>query len=374
MTDHDVLIVGAGPVGLLLGCLLAQRDVDVVICERRADADARTRAIGIHRPGLDALEAAGVGAAVRAEALALDGGEVRSRGRTLAALDFAADRPVLVLSQQRTDALLRERLDALSVEALRPAHVVRGVRDEGDFARTAVDAGHGVREITAGLVVAADGVRSGVREQLGIPWRAHSGGGRYVMLDAADPAAGSRAGLHCEPDGLVESFPMPGGRRRWVIRADDPDKLLTAASFRAEIERRTGIRPTIVEDAAPVTFLAAQHTASALVHGRVVLLGDAAHEVSPIGGQGMNLGWSAAVRLAEEILRGLARGRPPELDGYERRTRAAARAAQRRSGFYMAMGTAASGLPLAAREVLIRGLGAPPLRRWTSGLITMRGT
>ncbi len=79
MPDHDVLIVGAGPVGLLLACLLVQDGVRVAVYERRTHADDRTRAIGIHRPGLEALDAAGIGTAVRAEVLRLEGGEVRSR-------------------------------------------------------------------------------------------------------------------------------------------------------------------------------------------------------------------------------------------------------------------------------------------------------
>lgn len=372
MTDHQVVIVGAGPVGLLLACLLAQRGVDAVVCERRPDADTRSRAIGIHRPGLDALDEAGIGDAVRAEALSLEGGEVHSRGRRLAALRFTAERPVLILPQQRTDALLRARLDRLSEGALLAGHVVRGVRDEVDFARVAVDGGHGLREVTCELVVIADGVHSALRDRLGVPWRARPGAGRYAMVDVDDATAGALAALHCGPRGLVESFPLPGGRRRWVVRdtAGEAD-LGTAAGFRHEIVERTGIRPEIPDGAAPVGFRAEQHTAADLIRGRIALLGDAAHEVSPIGGQGMNLGWAQARRIAEDIGRSI--GTRPDLRRYAKGAIRSARIAQRRSAFYMSMGVPASGAPLFSRELLIRALGSAPLRGWTTGLITMRG-
>ncbi|MBO0979755.1 NAD(P)/FAD-dependent oxidoreductase [Microbacterium sp. SD291] len=373
MPDHDVVIVGAGPVGLLLGCLLLQEGVDAIVCERRADADTRSRAIGIHRPGLEALDAAGIGSAVRSEALRLDGGDVLSRGRVLASLDFAPERPVLILPQQRTDALLRGRLEELSAQALHVGHVVRGVRDEGDFARVAVDGGQGLREVTCHVAVIADGVHSGLRAQLGIPWRDRAGAGDYAMLDVHDDGVERRALLHCEQGGLVESFPLPRGRRRWVLRdARGENDLGTAAGFRQEIEQRTGIRPGIPDDAQPTAFRAAQRTAGAVVRGRVVLAGDAAHEISPIGGQGMNLGWADAVRLAADIVRGLPLG-AVDLGRYGRRVRRSARTAQRRSAFYMSMGAPASGMPLRARELLIRTLGTAPLRGWAGGLITMRG-
>ena len=372
MPHHDVVIVGAGPVGLMLACLLAQREVDVLVCERRPDADTRSRAIGIHRPGLDALDAAGIGAAVRGEALALEGGEVRSRGRMLAELDFAPERPVLVLPQRRTDDLLRHRLGVLARGALRQGHVVRSVRDEEEFVRVAVDAGHGLREITGSFAVIADGVHSGIREQLGIDWREHPGAGRYSMIDVPDDAGRARAVLHCEPAGLVESFPMPGARRRWVVRHDGARPLDTATALRSEIERRTGIRPAIPDDLVPVVFDVTQHAAAAFADGRIVLLGDAAHEVSPIGGQGMNLGWADAVRLAAGIIRGLERGQP-DFRSYARRSARAARRAQRRAAFYMSMGATAAGAPLVMREQVIRVLGSRPLRGWACGLITMRG-
>ena len=371
MPDHDVLIAGAGPVGLLLACLLVQDGLRVVVCERRTAADERTRAIGIHRPGLDALDAAGIGAPVRAEALRLEGGEVRSRRRTVATLAFGPDRPVLILPQPRTDALLRARMQELSADALIPGCTVRAVRETADAVAVAAETLHGPRRFTASTVVVADGVRSGLRDDLGIGWRRRAGHASYAMLDVLDEEQRTRAVLHCEPAGLVESFPLPGGRRRWVVR-DGADAPRTAEDFRAVIESRTGIDIAPLPDAAPSSFMAAQHRAERLHRGRVVLLGDAAHEISPIGGQGMNLGWVDAVRLADELARALPR-RTPDLSGLERRARRSASRAQRRSAFYMSMGAPASGAVVRGRELLMRALGSPPLRAWTAGLLTMRG-
>ncbi|MFD5225862.1 FAD-dependent oxidoreductase [Microbacterium sp. NPDC058342] len=366
MPRHDAVIVGAGPVGLLLGCLLTQRGWDVVVCERRADADPRTRAIGIHPPGLEALGAVGLEAAVRAEALALEGGDVRSMRRTVASLDFTPERPVLILPQRRTGALLRARLLDLSAGALLTGATATGLREMGDEVRVSVDAAGEPRELSASLVVIADGVRSHLREGLGLGWRRRTGGARYAMLDVDDASAGTRAVLHCEPGGLVESFPLPAGRRRWVVRqaGATPD----ASSFGAEITARTGIRPLLPAEARPAVFTASQHTARRIVQGRTVLLGDAAHEISPIGGQGMNLGWLDALRLSEVLD---LRGGCPDLRAYQRRARRAARRAQHRSAFYMAMGAPASAPVVRGREAAMRMLAAPLLRERTTGMITM---
>ncbi|MFY9711913.1 MAG: NAD(P)/FAD-dependent oxidoreductase [Microbacterium sp.] len=378
MLDHDVVIVGAGPVGLMLGCLLAQRGLDVAVCERRTGADERSRAIGIHPPGLDALEAAGIGGLVRAEALALEGGDVLSRGRTLASVDFTPERPVLVLPQYRTGALLRERLELVDPTALRSGCDALAVRDEGDFVRLTVDVGGVRRELTSSFLVAADGVRSGIREMLGVGWQPRRGVADYLMMDVADPSADSRARLHCEPGGLVESFPLPGGTRRWVVRdssggaATATRTRWTAADMRAAIEERTGIGLTVPDGARPTAFRAAQHLAARTVVGRVVLLGDAAHEISPIGGQGMNLGWLDAVRLTERIEQSLGRG-TPDIRGFERRSRRTARRTQSRARFYMAMGAPAQPLGLHARELLIRALGSGARNGRMADMITMKG-
>ena len=369
MPDHDVAIVGAGPVGLLLACLLAQRGIDVAVFEARDGADERSRAIGIHPPGQVALDAAGIGDEARGEALVLEGGEVVCAGRVLASLSFSERQRVLILPQHRTGELLRGRLSELSADALQLGRAVAGVRNEGTVVRLTLAQSN---DVTASVVVAADGVRSGIRQQLGIGWRGRPGAGWYAMADTHDVDRGSRAQLYCEAEGLVESFPLPEGRRRWV--AADPERVLgEAESFMRAIHARTGIHLDLASETRPTIFQARQHRASRLVDGRVVLVGDAAHETSPIGGQGMNLGWAAAVDLAAAIERSLRAGLPDFAD-YERRALRAAARAQRRSYFYMTMGRPVRGPVLAGRNAVIRMLGTAPLRDRTADMITMRGT
>ncbi|MFD5215238.1 FAD-dependent oxidoreductase [Microbacterium sp. NPDC058345] len=369
MPDHDVIIAGAGPVGMLLGCLLAAHGADVLICERHEDADDRTRAIGVHPPGLAALDDAGVGDAVRAEGLALEGGEVHARGRMLAAVRFGAPRPVLTLPQPRTHALLRERLTRLGSPVATGCRVLAAWQ-QGDQVRVRIADTAGWQDTTASFLMVADGVRSKLRRMLGVGWHARGRSARYAMVDVPDPAPDAVARLHCEPAGLVESFPLPGGARRWVVR--ELVEPLDADWFREAVLHRTGMRIEIPAGIRPAEFVAAQHRAQRTVHGRIVLLGDAAHEISPIGGQGMNLGWTDARRLSPLLLDALRRG-ASDLPGYDRRTARAAADAQRRSAFYMRMGAAATPFEQAGREALIRMLGSAPLRGRAENLVTMAG-
>lgn len=379
--DAEVIVIGAGPVGLFLACCLAARGVALRVIEARASAPAHSRAISIHPPALERLGALGLAEALVARGVVIRRGHAFANTRRLGTLDFGGCPPpysfILSLPQYETEALLCARLEALA-----PGSLSRGLRLEGmrqDAAGVTLELRREdgrTERLCSRFVAGCDGKTSRVREAAGSAFRGGPYPDRYWMGDFADHTAfGADAAIYLCDAGLVESFPLPGGRRRWVLKlgSDTPEAgEVSAEGLCQGIRRRLGEAP----DPASATMLSAfgveRYLAAPLARGRALLAGDAAHLLSPIGGQGMNLGWLGAWDAALALRRALEH--PPDaeraLARYAARQRHRARRATARAALNTRLGRA-SRVP-ALKQAAVRLIVASPLRGAFARLFTMR--
>ncbi len=332
MKQADVVVVGGGPVGLFAGLSLLQQGVDVVVLEARAGGSAGSRAIGIHPPALRCLEQLGlIGAFLEAGTVVREASVFVDR-RPLTRLRFDGCDPqhdgVLMVPQQQTERLLAEPLQ----DAGRISYGVR-VDSLESTADDIVLRGDGV-ELQVRWVLVCDGRHSALRQALGVgmPVQAYAHG--YIMGDFPDATDfGAAAAIFLGRQSLVESLPLPQNTRRWVVRLRSPQNACTADEIAAIVGQRTGHALDAASCTMTSAFAAEQGIAERLRKGRAILLGDAAHVVSPIGGQGMNLGWLGAVALIPLLTQILNSTDPaaPALSAWERQVRSNWQRARRRA-------------------------------------------
>lgn len=357
----DALVVGGGPSGMALAILLTQAGHGVRVLEHRQSIGEHSRAIGIHPPGVAVLERLGIGQAAVNDGVKIGRGVGLSRGRIVAELSFAAipaqHRFVLSLPQNHTVALLRSRLYALDPTALLTGTTyLSSTARPGSVSVRFRDVRGNENSLEARFLIGADGTRSAVRRGTGIGVSSRELPDEYRMGDYPESTDfGSVAALFLHGEGIIESFPLPGNKRRWVSWTAQPE----ARTLVELIEHRTGHRVDGSRNSMLSSFGARNVAVSSMAHGNLLLIGDAAHEVSPIGGQGMTLGLLDAKELApilDAALSGRSTGQglAEQLRCYSTRRLAAARRAARQAHVNMMLGRPLWGPAGHARDALAR--------------------
>ncbi|MFC9933927.1 FAD-dependent oxidoreductase [Glutamicibacter sp. NPDC127525] len=332
----DAAIIGAGPVGLALAIELAQSGRTVRVFEQRSAPVAHSRAIGLHPPAQEVLARLGVGPAAQRGGVRIRGGLGISRGRSIASMDFSTiggQYPyVLSLPQQDTEQLLRERLEQLAPGTLMMDCAFEQVLKQSE---QAVEFAAGGVVHRALWLAGADGVRSAVRRDLGVGFAGRDHRDRYLMGDFPETTGlAHTAALFLHQQGIVESFPLPAARRRWVVRIEQTQVDDSPGMLAETILDRTGYLLDAEACTMTSNFGTATRMVPSMVHGRVVLLGDAAHQISPIGGQGLSLGLADAQAVVQLIA-----ARAP-LEALDDLRLGAARSAARRAQANMLLGRA----------------------------------
>jgi 2-polyprenyl-6-methoxyphenol hydroxylase-like FAD-dependent oxidoreductase len=316
----DVLVVGAGPTGLMLATELALAGVRCRVLDRRTDAPNTTRAFAVHARTLELLDARGM-----ADELLPRGIPVREIAPApgavidLGALDSRFPM-ILIAPQSGTEHVLERRARDLGVEIDRGAEVV-GLRQ--DAQRVVVELEGGGAE-TAQYVVGCDGAHSAVRELLGVPFTGSEYATHIMLADvrlAAPPAEAMFA--ETGPQGAVIVVPFGDGwfraiawdREREQVPLDVP---LPMTEVRDAFTRIAGTDFGMLEQRWSTRFLSERRQAAHYQVGRVLLAGDAAHVHSPLGGQGMNTGIGDAMNLGWKLGAAVHGWAPPWLlDSYE---------------------------------------------------------
>ncbi|MFD1535706.1 FAD-dependent oxidoreductase [Nonomuraea guangzhouensis] len=364
--DADVLIVGAGPVGLTAAIVLTQQGHQVTIVDTQAESLNTSRAAVVHPRTLELLKPYGVVPAMTAHGLHIPRFTIRDRDRVLVPVPFdGLDTPfpyTLMISQADTEAFLLARLAELGGKVLRPV-TVTGIEQDAEGVTATLDDG---RRIRAAYLIGADGMHSMVRESAGI---AFDGGAYEESFTLADVRLSGGVPqdeviLYFSPAGLVVVAPLPGGSYRIVATVDQaPQRPDVAFVQRLLDERGPEAEPAVVHEVIWGSRFRVHHRiAGTYRKDRVLLAGDAAHVHSPAGGQGMNLGIDDAVSLGEALSRVLRGASPDLLDGYATGRRPQAEKVVALAGTLTALATAASGMRL-LRNLVLRLAGKIPAVR-----------
>ncbi|HEX6313014.1 MAG TPA: FAD-dependent monooxygenase [Acidimicrobiia bacterium] len=319
---HEVVVVGAGPVGLTAALAVRARGLPVTVLEGGAEGRQRpgSRAIYYHRQTLERWGSicAGLDSEIARHGITWSTKQTYWRGRlvydkTYPPPDPSALPPFTSLAQVATEQLLLDACKAAGVDFVWEREVADlDSTPDGVELRTADG-----RVLDAAFVVAADGARSAVRAGLGIALSGSRSENHFVIVDVADPdgalrparifhyehpavegrnvllvpfAGGWRADLQCRPTDDPERFNDEDGVRRWIGQVMPP----------AYAESVTWV--------STYQFLQAVADRFADEHRRVLLVGEAAHLFAPFGARGLNSGVPDAIAAADAIARARTAG------------------------------------------------------------------
>lgn len=324
---RDVIVVGAGPVGLTLAHLLARHGLRVTVLERGHSPAVRLGAVSIDDECLRIWQACGLGPDLARTWASGEVGQVICRYHDAAGREFLSLRQrrsdlghphAVVFDQDQASGILWTRATEHSGIDLVPGMAFESLEQHEQGVSVCARAGDATHSYKARWVVACDGASSAVRQHLGIALPTKDLPQPWLVANITDNSEDHCVRIGCTPGAASVSVPLPGGRRRIEMMLP-PDQAagLDASDVVAHLQR---VWPAAAQaeviDFAIMRFRAGM--AERWRTGRVFLAGDAAHVTPPFASQGLSTGLRDASNLAFKIA-GATQGWLPQtaLETYE---------------------------------------------------------
>ena len=372
MSDFDVVVVGAGPSGLMLALDLAQQGVRCMIIERRTSISSNlTRAFSVHARTLDLLHVRGVA------------DEILQRGTSVSSIPLlwnmdvrfdhvhSAHPEMLVVPQYEVEQVLLNHLKMYDVKIAYGAEFIT-TKPSSSSINVRYQINDEFRSVDASYVVGADGHHSSVRKSLNIDFIGSCVLPSVIISDVKllRPSAKPLT-LVANRRGFVFVAPFGDGYHR-VLGWDS--KLTPEEDSANDFRRLESIVSTVLEDDIGLSeprwvsrFSSYECVASSYRSGRAFLIGDAAHVHSPAGGLGMNLGLQDAINLGWKLGWVIRRGASANLlDTYEQEMQPLARHVVRESGQLIHEATHRRGVAASTKDLLMSTVSRFP---WVKKLI-----
>lgn len=369
----DVLIVGAGPVGLVAAIDLARRGVAIRIIDKMPEPTDESRAVVLHARSLELLDQLGVLDEIAATGVRTTGAQMHASGAVLGRVDFdTIDSPFnysITIPQTDTERILRDRLAALGVEIERGVTYTGLEQDETGVSATLTHPDGSTEVARVAWLVGTDGAKGAVRHSLGLKLEGVFKGEKFLMGDVDADYAHEKESFHIffsPGDAVGMLFPMAGKRVRVIcqIPADTPETREPTLEW---------LQQTVTEREMDVTLESSRWLTIFEIHhaqvpryrtGRAFLAGDAAHVHSPAGGLGMNTGIQDAFNLTWKLAAAV-RGEASEalLDSYHAERHPVAADVIKFTTALTKAGTLESPFAREARNLLMKAALRMPLAR-----------